>query len=525
MKKIWSKIPNYWLFVCLLILVALFYDYPTHFFDLPKGNHTWRQTDCTSLALNYYQYGMNPLNPRVHHVLAGGADGGGNGVAEFPILYYLTAILYKLFGVHEGIFRLLNFSIFCGGLLALFLLIRDYAKNIYLAFALPLLVLSSPVIGFYSFNFLSDPSALGFSLIGIYNFFRFYQGGKKRAFYVAMACFLMGGLLKITALIPFVALAGLFGLEFLGILKLKKDEKLFPNKWKALIPFLLVFLGVGFWYYTAIQYNEIHQTNYFSTRTWPYWSLDKPTQNYVWRRTFRFWYPQFFLPAIHWFFVLSIVGVLLTPKKHTKLEYGVVALSSIGVVAFFFMWAYAFIDHEYYMINLVYAPILAVVIFFKYLTVIRPKIFLHWGFGAALFALLTWGIFNTKTYIKTAYSPERYTIPAAYYDPELKDFLKEHDIKSPNLAISTPDGSPNSTLYILNLKGWTDLYNFSLDSSNATALANWGTKYLIINDTTALKKWELQPYLKYPIGNFKKQLFFFDLEPYKKEDKKIIYEE
>lgn len=510
---------NFWLFLCLIIAVALLYNYPTHFSDSPKGNHTWRQTDCASLALNYYQDGLNPLKPRVHHVLAGGSgDGGGYGVGEFPILYYVTALLYKVFGVHEGIFRLLNFSIFCGGLLSLFLLLKEYTKNIYIALALPLMIWSSPVLGFYSFNFLSDAPALGFSLMGLYNFFRFHERGRQRYLNISMFCFLFAGLLKITALIPFVAISGLFALEFLGILKLKKEELLFPNKWKALFVFAIVVVGISAWYYTAIQYNEIHNTKYFSTRTWSYWSLDAKTQDYVWKRTFNFWLPTYAHPILHVLFAGSILAVLVRPKSYSKLEYGLVLLSCIGTVMFFFLWALAFIDHEYYIINLTYAPILAMIFLFKMLTREYPNIAKHWSVGLGLMLFTAFLLYGTRQKVKAAYDPGKYTIPAAYYDDEFDDFLKKHDIKFPELAYSTPDGSPNSTLYHLNLKGWSDLYGFKVDSSNVELISSWGTKYLIINDSTYLNNPEIQPLLKYPIDDFKGELFFYDLEPFSKKD-------
>ena len=228
-KTLTNQQLNY-LFLFVLFLVIILYNYVEHFFDLPKGNHTWRQTDCASLALNYYQDGLNPFKPRIHHILSD----SGYGVGEFPILYYITALLYKIFGVHEGIFRVLNLSIFCSGLFALYLLIRDYTKNIYIAFVLPLMIWSSPVLGFYSFNFLSNAPALGLGLIGLYNFFRYYEHQQQRYLNLSVGFFLFAGLLKITALIPFVAIFAIFGLEFLGIMKFGKSGKLFPNKWKAL---------------------------------------------------------------------------------------------------------------------------------------------------------------------------------------------------------------------------------------------------------------------------------------------------
>ena len=70
----------------------------------PRGVHQWRQTDCASIALNYFQDSPGFFHPQEHNLT------GENGatVSEFPVLYYLDAQLYRLFGPHELIMRLVN---------------------------------------------------------------------------------------------------------------------------------------------------------------------------------------------------------------------------------------------------------------------------------------------------------------------------------------------------------------------------------------------------------------------------------
>ena len=49
----------------------------------PQSHHQWRQSDCLSLALNYYQFELPFLEPQVHNLLAE----EGKSVSEFPVLY------------------------------------------------------------------------------------------------------------------------------------------------------------------------------------------------------------------------------------------------------------------------------------------------------------------------------------------------------------------------------------------------------------------------------------------------------
>jgi hypothetical protein len=508
-----KKYQHTLLFILLLIVVALFYNYPSYFNEIPTGNHNWRQTDCASLALNYYQNDMNPLKPRIHYVLSG----QGYGVGEFPILYYATAVLYKVFGVHEGIFRTLNLLIFCCGLLALFFTIRDYTKNYFMAYLLPILVWTSPVLGFYTFNFLSDGPALGLSLIGLYHFFRYYESGKQSALNWSMFFFLFGGLLKITALIPFVAISGLHFFELVGLLKFKKENtRLFNKKWQHILPFILVVVGIGIWYYTAIQYNQTHDNTYFSTRTWPVWDMPRWQINLFFFRLFKFWMPFYFNPIIHLIFIGCIGFIFVKRKAFRTFEWGFVGIGLLGVFLFLVLWAYAFIDHEYYVINLMHTPIFATIFVTRWLTDNKPKIVNHWAFLGALLLLLSFTAYQTKQKIKLQYKPNNRTINDAFYDPGFKDFLKENDIKYPDLAFSVPDNSPNITLYHMNLRGWTNLLTPRVDMEIIELMASWDAKYLIVSDTTYLSKPEMQPFLEHEIANFQEQIYFFDITVFKK---------
>ena len=70
------------------------------------GVHSWRQSDTAAMARNFYENGYNFFYPQI--------DWGGNLAGycqtEFPIYSFFIAILYKFFGVHESIGRLLSIS-------------------------------------------------------------------------------------------------------------------------------------------------------------------------------------------------------------------------------------------------------------------------------------------------------------------------------------------------------------------------------------------------------------------------------
>ena len=97
MRKILKNNTLYFLLV--LILVSLFYYYPKIVLKRPESVHKWRQSDCTSLALNYYQNGMNFFQPQTHNFTSDNDTSGYCATSEIPFVYYFVAILYKIFGI------------------------------------------------------------------------------------------------------------------------------------------------------------------------------------------------------------------------------------------------------------------------------------------------------------------------------------------------------------------------------------------------------------------------------------------
>jgi len=84
---------------------------------MPVNQQSWRESDVAAIARNYYREGMNPFYPRIDWR----GDGPGYAEMEFPVLPWLMAVSYKLFGYNEVVGRLLSYVL---SLLALYGFIR-----------------------------------------------------------------------------------------------------------------------------------------------------------------------------------------------------------------------------------------------------------------------------------------------------------------------------------------------------------------------------------------------------------------
>ncbi|MEM6343194.1 MAG: hypothetical protein AAF927_04920 [Bacteroidota bacterium] len=109
-----------------LILIGAFLFIGHHaIIDLPpQSMHKWRQTDSASFAWNYYAESPNLLQPRFHNLY-----NDQKAAAEFPILYWIVGMLYRLFQPHHAWFRGLQLLIVFSGFWALYRLAQLFLAD------------------------------------------------------------------------------------------------------------------------------------------------------------------------------------------------------------------------------------------------------------------------------------------------------------------------------------------------------------------------------------------------------------
>lgn len=162
-----------------LALAALFAVFiAVQCFRLPMApwdvGGSWRQSDTYSMALNYVQYGMDPLRPQLNY------DGlsGNYAQLELQIVPFLSAVLFRLLGTTSWVIpRLLSLLFFLGSAWYLYRLMGQFTgfaptfmgTAIYLF--LPLSVQMAAAIQ-------PESCALFFYCGGVYYLKRFHDTGR-----------------------------------------------------------------------------------------------------------------------------------------------------------------------------------------------------------------------------------------------------------------------------------------------------------------------------------------------------------
>ncbi len=488
------------IFFILILLFSVLYNYHEILFLRTQGIHHWRQCDCLSITMNYYQ-DKNPfLEPAVHFL---GHDGTGKTVSDFPLIYYTVAQLWKVFGYHEFIYRLLNLLIFITGLLALMKLIEDLLKDSVWALFAVLMLFVSPTIVFYANNFLVNVPAFGLAMIGWYFFWLFYKSEKSGYLWISFGFFALGGLLKIPSAISFVAISVLFTGEITGIFKLKNGRKLFTKPFIQIIPFILVTGVITSWYLYAYSYNKHYNANLFLVGILPIWDLDKIQIYDIFLGFKEEIKRSYFHLSMHLFLLTALIFILVSFRKANRFLYLLTATLTAGNILFLILFFRPLKNHDYYVINLfIHAPI----IFVTLLDLLKkhyPFIFRSIIFRLMIGALIIYNLGFTMDRMKERYSGWMNESYQAYMHrfENITPYLRSIGIGPEDKVLCLPDGSVNISLYFMNQKGWTD-FSTDLDSAKIMGKINQGADYLFIYIDTLYYNKNITPFVKDKIGEY-----------------------
>jgi hypothetical protein len=441
------------LFVALLGALVWAYDYARVAKLGPISMHAWRQADGASLALNYYENGMRFFEPRVHNLLGG----EGRAAAELPLLYYAVAALYQIFGPDDWLFRMLNFAILALGLFLFSRALLRFVADPWLALFPAFFLMGSPLLAFYAFNFLPNTAALGMILVAASLYTRFHETQRLGWFYAASATAALAALLKVSALIPFLALV----LAALALPLLWPRDPMAGRVPRAphLLAATVIVLGLcASWYLWAQHYNEVNASSLFLLDMRPLWALPAARIAAIVQVLFRDRRAFFDAVGLGLLAVLTVLPIVRT-RHLPRLVALVFWLMLLGCVAFLVLFFGQLRAHDYYFIDVM--PFAALVLALGVWTLDRGV-----GTGTARWAVRIGLVLVVLANVDWAqarmfrfYTSGTYRIPAVHESlnkrEELARFLREHRIGRPDRALVLGDGTPNLSLYYLDLPGWT----------------------------------------------------------------------
>ena len=467
------RFVRYFIFLILLIGICLLLGYQNILFYRPQSIHQWAQCDRASVAYNYFTKGFHFFTPQVHNI----SNGTGITGLEFPVINYIAAIGYALFGVHEYIYRLIIFLLMVFGLLNAYKL-ADMMLNGRLIAALPVyLLFVSPVLAYYGIGFLPDPASLGLSLSAWYYFFKWRMSKKKVPLIAAFVFSTFAGLIKISAMINPLAMAAFIFLS--AEIPLNNFHGLKQRLYRS-IPMLLSFIPVIAWYYYANRLNKLYDSKVFMLEMRPVSSWEEFIA--IWREIEQTWLWRFY-PRLY-FIVLAVGSIVIgaMPQKLNRDLLIITWLLYAGAFSFFFLMFTQFRVHDYYAIAMIPAFFFHWLLILKQLTENVKPVLTHTT-AVLLFTLTCFVTVEAKEHVMTAHYKTSWKYGSIVYDSYffLEPELRKLNIHPDDPVVSIYDLSFNISLYLMNQRGFT-IGPLTPQKDIIKELQNPVYKYAILNN-------------------------------------------
>lgn len=209
------------------------------------GMHVWRQTQTQTNIRNFYEEDHSILNPHVNWRDASNPDGLYR--MEFPLMQWLFAKVYQLFGDHIIISRILTFIIGLCTVWGMFWFLLAVSGDKRIALIGAWAFNFSPVFYYYTVNPLPDNLALCMSVWFLAFFFRWMNTGRNILLISSAICLSIAGLVKL----PFI-LFGIIPVAYLLRSVFIRKHTVLQTTFFVIV-FMLAAVPVAAWYLWVIK--------------------------------------------------------------------------------------------------------------------------------------------------------------------------------------------------------------------------------------------------------------------------------
>lgn len=429
-----------------------------HVFGLDlMGIHVWRQCETQTVINNFYRGDFNILNPTIN----GHADTNQLHRMEFPVMQWLIALLYKIFGQHVYITRATIFVIGLFSVYGMFYFCQAVFRNKGLSAICAWCFNWSPVFYYYTVNPMPDNLAL---CGGIWSlaFFYTYINTKKLLYVVCSGLCLC---LAMMAKLPFI-IYGSFVFAFVVLALIRKEATL-----KQLLQIIFIYavclIPAFSWYAWVVPGWDIGAVRGISDLTW-----NHPNFRHVIIGTVVSVLPELLVNYAAVLFLLTGLYLLFSNKLYKNPRFPLFAFWGLVVIAYF-LFEMNIIDlvHDYYMFPFL-PPIFVLVSYSAY--------WLLWqGRFLKLLALLCLLILPATAWLR---ADSRWDTKDPGFNPAYLKYQQELRALTPPgaLCVAYNDYSPYILLYYINRRGWS--YNENcLDAGILSYDISKGAAYLFLD--------------------------------------------
>ena len=435
----------------------------------PDGTHMWRKCDGASMAQNYAQQDLPLLEPQLHQMF----EGTGKAVGEFPVFYYLVGKTYQIFGFSNEIFRWWWWGLLALGFYFLFQWFYLKTKSTIVSILLNIFCFTPPILVYYGIEFLPDTVALALSFGGLYFYEKWRENSSNWSIYIGVVFFSLAMLTKVSAGILLVAIASF------EIITLQKGT--LWNTIKVLLPWTVPFIITLIWLQYAAWYNAQSNNVYFLLDTVPYWTLSEEQIIGVKTNFMESWFKELVAYKSLWLLVVPFFALGVLWYKKLQKETIPLVVYTLLTGSFILLFFERFGHHDYYIICLYgVLPLVAIYCVSIIKELFSSKLLLVFVVLAAI-PFVSINVSSAQSIAKTRVHTWNYYNKLDNNLAQIEMWLIENGITKETPILSVYDPSPNVSLYYLNRKGLSNIYNQELSEEFVQHARNIGVNYLLVH--------------------------------------------
>ena len=421
------------------------------------GVHSWRQTLTQSNIVNFYEEDNNILDPRINERY----QWKGIYRMEFPIMQWLFAQTYRVFGNDILLTRILSFMMGLFAVWGLYFLVLQIFRNKLVAVLAAWAFNFSPVFYYYTMNPLPDNFALCFAIWGAAFSFKYMRDDKLSSLMIAAFSISLATLAKM----PFGLFYIIPGVYFLQKIS-KKRFKAIGEDIAHIISSLLLMAPAIVWYawvipkwQNGITKGVLSGNDTSFSQLWDYLSYHLFSS-----------FPELLLNYLSLPFFIWAVWLIFKKKLYKKALFVVLAVWGILILFYFFFEINMIARvHDYYLFP--FLPLIFILVAYGIKDLLekanKQKLIV-------VFSLLLLLPLSAYLRIDKRWNPEwpGFNSDLITYHDELKNAVPDSC-----LVVVGNDASPAIWLYYVNKKGWVYRHN-NLTANKLIEIRKFGAKYM-----------------------------------------------
>jgi len=221
----------------IIILAGVAIRIPFLFLPLTYGSDVWRQADTASIARHFFINGYNILHPQIYW----GGTGPGYVESEFQLYPFIVAILYKVFGEHLLLGRLVSLLFSIGTLKVFHSMARRVIGESGALWGLGFLTIA-PIFIRYSVAFTPESTMMFFYVVSISAFIQWLDDDSNLSLVVAAISASLAVLVKGTPI--------QLGVLFILLVFFRKRWSVF-RRWDLWVAAIVGLLPPALWFLYA----------------------------------------------------------------------------------------------------------------------------------------------------------------------------------------------------------------------------------------------------------------------------------